>query len=202
MQQYPDTGLPPQSGQGMQFAQTADADPAFASAHRCALQPRAVYLRTRQCARHLRLQSLHRPVSRRVSRRCGARAVQQPGAGRHHSRGQIRRIPAGCNPHRRAALLQSSAGILQICAVPQLRLIRARRKPKGSAVRHQHQRTAKPHASTLLRKPQHSFPFFHNIYIAGVDGFPSAPTCFLLYALGLTHRPSLPIAAHRRRKLR
>ena len=78
MQQYPDTGLPPQGGQGMQFAQTADADPAFASAHRCALQPRAVYLRTQQCARHLRLQSLHRPVSRRVSRRCGARAVQQP----------------------------------------------------------------------------------------------------------------------------
>ena len=26
MQQYPDTGLPPQGGQGMQFAQTADAD--------------------------------------------------------------------------------------------------------------------------------------------------------------------------------
>ena len=47
----------------------------------------------------------------------------------------------------------------------------------------------------LLRKPQHSFPFFHNIYIAGVDGFPSAPACFLLYALGPTHRPSLPIAA-------
>ena len=53
MQQYPDTGLPPQGGQGMQFAQTADADPAFASAHRCALQPRAVYLRTRQCADYL-----------------------------------------------------------------------------------------------------------------------------------------------------
>ncbi len=112
MQQYPDTGLPPQGGQGMQFAQTADADPAFASAHRCALQPRAVYLRTRQCARHLRLQSLHRPVSRRVPRRCGARAVLQPSAGRHHSRGQIRRIPAGRDPHRRTALLQSSAGIL------------------------------------------------------------------------------------------
>ena len=56
--------------------------------------------------------------------------------------------------------------------------------------------------AALLRKPQHSFPFFHNTYIAGVDGFPSAPTCFLLYALGPTHRPSLPIAAHRRRKLR
>ena len=39
----------------------------------------------------------------------------------------------------------------------------------------------------LLRKPQHSFPF---LYIAGVDGFPSAPACFLLYALGPTHCPS------------
>lgn len=81
MQQYPDTVCPRRR---TRHAVRADSRcrPSF-----CVRAPLVRYSRVPfiyapgNVLRHLRLQSLHRPVSRRVSRRCGARAVQQPARG-------------------------------------------------------------------------------------------------------------------------